>query len=91
MRQAAQTTHEVKKAAKFMAGCIAQLSLSVVDIILTVAGYFKGKEAQRHKEIQAKVGYKDGWNEKRVLNAIQQAKYEGKVILRRIFNRIIYK
>ena len=81
MRQAAQTTHEVKKTAKFMAGCIAQLSLSVVDIILTVAGYFKGKEAQRHKEIQAKVGYKDGWNEKRVLNAIQQAKYEGKVIL----------
>ena len=33
MKQAAQTTHEAKKAAKFMAGCIAALSLSVIDLL----------------------------------------------------------
>ena len=35
MKQAAQTTHEAKKAAKFMAQNIAQLSLNVVDLIFT--------------------------------------------------------
>ena len=43
MKQAAQTTHEAKKAAKFMAECIAALSLSVIDLIVTGKNLLKAK------------------------------------------------
>lgn len=80
-KEAARTMHEAKRAAKVMAGCIAKLSLDVLDVICTVAGYVKGKKVIKHKEIQSKIGYKDGWNEKKVLATIEKAKAEGKVIL----------
>lgn len=80
-KEAARTMQEAKKAAKVMAGCIAKLSLDVLDMICTVAGYVKGKKVIKHKEMQSKIGYKDGWNEKKVLATIEKAKSEGKVIL----------
>ena len=43
MKQTAQTTHEAKKAAKFMAECIAALSLSVIDLIVTGKNLLKAK------------------------------------------------
>ena len=43
MKQAAQTTHEAKKAAKFMAEYIAALSLSVIDLIVTGKNLLKAK------------------------------------------------
>lgn len=80
-KEAARTMQEAKRAAKVMAGCIAKLSLDVLDMICTVAGYVKGKKVIKHKEMQSKIGYKDGWNEKKVLATIEKAKSEGKVIL----------
>ncbi len=43
-KNAATTMHEAKKAAKHMAKSIAKLTLDVINIICTVAGYLKGKK-----------------------------------------------
>ena len=70
MKQAAQTTHEAKKAAKFMAQNIAQLSLNVVDLIFTskdlIEARIKNTTAvtdsvkRSPEEILREAGYKRG-------------------------------
>ena len=47
MRQAAQTTHEAKKAAKFMAECIAKLTVDVINVILIFMKSLKGKQKKK--------------------------------------------
>ena len=47
----AETTHALKKAAKMMADNIAQFTLALVDVIMTVAGYAKGKKKIKNKQI----------------------------------------
>lgn len=81
LKESSQTTHEAKKAAKYMADNIAKLSIDALNVICAVAGYLKGKKTIKNKEIQSKIGYKDGWNEKKVLASIEKTKAEGKVIL----------
>lgn len=50
MKEASTTMHEAKKAAKVMAESIAKLTLDVINVICTVAGYFKGKKKIVNKE-----------------------------------------
>jgi len=47
MKQAAQTTHEAKKAAKFMAECIAKLTVDVINVILIFMKSLKGKQKKK--------------------------------------------
>lgn len=49
-KEASTTMHEAKKAAKVMAESIAKLTLDVINVICTVAGYFKGKKKIVNKE-----------------------------------------
>ena len=49
-KEAAQTMHEAKKAAKVMANSIAKLTLDVINVLCTVAGYLKGKKKIVNKE-----------------------------------------
>ena len=49
-KEAARTMQEAKRAAKVMAGCIAKLSLDVLDMICTVAGYVKGNRKIKRRE-----------------------------------------
>lgn len=49
-KEAARTMHEAKKAAKVMAGCIAKLTLDVINVICTVTGYLKGKKTIVNKQ-----------------------------------------
>ena len=50
-KEAARTMQEAKRAAKVMAGCIAKLSLDVLDMICTVAGYVKGNRKIKNEQI----------------------------------------
>lgn len=70
MRQAAQTTHEVKKAAKFMAECIAALSLSVIDLLCFWLEHKKWKKGKKNatkleklNEIQQNTKKFSNWEE----------------------------
>ena len=49
-KDASTTMHEAKKAAKVMAESIAKLTLDVINVICTVAGYFKGKKRLQRKD-----------------------------------------
>jgi len=79
MRQAAQTTHEAKKAAKFMAECIAALSLSVIDLLCFWLEHKKWKKGKKNitkleklNEIQQNTKKFSNWEE-------MKNTYKGKV------------
>ncbi|MGI5078282.1 hypothetical protein [Treponema maltophilum] len=79
MRQAAQTTHEVKKTAKFMAECIAALSLSVIDLLCFWLEHKKWKKGKKNatkleklNEIQQNTKKFSNWEE-------MKNTYKGKV------------
>ena len=79
MRQAAQTTHEVKKAAKFMAECIAALSLSVIGLLCFWLEHKKWKQGKKNatkleklNEIQQNTKKFSNWEE-------MKNTYKGKV------------
>lgn len=50
LKEQAQTTHEAKDAAKIMADNIAKLTIDVINVICTVAGYLKGKKKIENKQ-----------------------------------------
>ena len=79
MKQAAQTTHEAKKAAKFMAECIAALSLSVIDLLCFWLEHKKWKKGKKNatkleklNEIQQNTKKFSNWEE-------MKNTYKGKV------------
>ena len=51
-KEATRTMHEAKNAAKVMARCIAKLTLDVINVLCTVAGYLKGKKKIVNKETE---------------------------------------
>lgn len=54
LKEQAQTTHEAKDAAKIMADNIAKLTIDVINVICTVAGYLKGKKKIENKAAREK-------------------------------------
>jgi hypothetical protein len=50
LKETSQTTHEAKKAAKYMADNIAKLSIDALNVICAVAGYLKGKKTIKNKQ-----------------------------------------
>ena len=70
-KESARTMHDVKKAAKVMAGCIAKLTLDVINVICTVTGYLKGKKTIVNKQTNQALLNKSSVSEENLIKYLE--------------------